>query len=182
LVPLLERFDVAQVAVSPLEGRGEHYDRWQQLLARRSPDTVMTLSAGQQWTPEPDFALHVCWPPAGTPGPLVLRLRYRERRLLLGGDATAQVEGALIAAGGNDLRSDVLLLPRHGAATAAQAAFLRAVKPEFVAVSLGRGQPLDRRLQARLMDIPIYRTDQHGRIHFKTDGQQVWVDVKRSPK
>ncbi len=183
LVPLLERYDVAQVAISPGEGDGEHYARWERRMTARAPETVTTLYAGQQWRPERDVVLQVHWPPADAPpGPLVLQIKYRQRSFLLMSDATPQVEEALLAVNPDGLASDVLLLPRHGAATATQAAFLRAVDPDYVVVSLREGQALDLQVQARLLDRPLYRTAHHGTVHLHTAGQGWIVRTERGTR
>ena len=82
-----------------------------------------------------DLVLAPLWPPAHraraaagagrNDGSLVLRVEVSGRRLLLTGDASENVERALLAAGA-DLRSDVLKLGHHGSRTASSAAFLGA--------------------------------------------------------
>ncbi len=186
LVPVLERYQVDFVAVSSATGQGSAFERWHDLLAARPAESVGILWAGVAWELEPEVTLYAFWPPPESPeGATVLRLVYRDTSILLPGSATTVVEEALVAAHAHDLASSVLLLPRHGAATAATPAFLQAVNPEVVIISVGAdnrfGNPAPVVL-ARVMDKPVYRTDQHGVIHVISDGSTVHVRAERGER
>lgn len=183
LVPVLERYQVDFVAVGAEAGRGSVFERWNALLAERPAGSVGNLWAGVAWELEPGLTLHAYWPrPEDPAGPVVLRLVYHETSILLPGDATTLVEEALVAAAAAEIGSSVLLLPRHGAATAATPAFLQAVNPEIVVISVGadnpRGDPAPAVL-ARVLDKPVYRTDRHGVIEIISDGRTLQVRTER---
>ncbi len=57
--------------------------------------------------------------------------------LLLTGDIEHQGESSLIAARSEELDSDILVAPHHGSATSSSAAFVAAVKPDWVLFSTG---------------------------------------------
>ena len=183
LVPVLERYQVELVAAGPEEGHGSSYDRWRELLSARPQEAVGTLWAGSVWDLGDGVTLHTLWPePAGVPGPLVLQLRYGDVKLLLAGDATTVVEENLVAVEGEELRSNVLQVARHGATTSSTPAFLQAVAPEIAVISVGKdnryGDPAPAVL-ARLLDEVIYRTDRHGTVEVISDGAKVWVRTEQ---
>jgi competence protein ComEC len=110
---------------------------------------------------------------------VVTRLTYGDVSLLLTGDIEAEVEEALVGAG--SIRESTLLkLAHHGSCGSLTPAFLDAVDPEVVVISVGAdnhfGHPCDEVLE-RLGDPPVYRTDEQGAVEIVSDGAQVWVEV-----
>lgn len=86
----------------------------------------------------------------------VVKVSGAQGTALLTGDIERQQEAELLAAQGDALRSDVLLVPHHGSRTSSTAAFLDAVTPRVAVVQAGYrnrfGHPVDevlRRLHAR---------------------------------
>jgi competence protein ComEC len=67
----------------------------------------------------------------------VLRVSAGGRVALLTGDIEAAQEARLVAAEGNRLRADVLLVPHHGSKTSSTPAFLDAVAPRWALVQAG---------------------------------------------
>ena len=183
LIPVLERYTVDFVNVGPETGRGTLYDRWDALVAARPAESVGMLWAGMTWELDTGVTLQTLWPePDSAGGPLVLRLIYGNTSFLFAGDATAVTEEMLVAREGHNLRSSALLLARHGAKTASTPAFLQAVAPEAVIISNG-GEPHapDPATLARVMDKPVYRTDQLGAIVITSNGRQIQVRAARRP-
>jgi beta-lactamase superfamily II metal-dependent hydrolase len=90
------------------------------------------------------------------------------------------VEQHLIALDGNKLESDVLKVGHHGSRSSTGTEFLKAVKPQLAAISVGAenryGHPtqevLDRLAASKT---EIYRTDMQGRITFSTNGTSLKV-------
>jgi competence protein ComEC len=186
LIPVLERYTVDFVNVSPETGSGNLYKRWEALLAERPAGSVGTLWAGMTWdldSGNTGVTLQTLWPePGSSGGPLVLRLTYGNTSFLFGGDATAIAEETLVAREGQSLRSSVLLLARHGAKTASTPIFLQAVAPEVVVISTGNDtRDPDPAVLARVMDKPVYRTDEAGAIALTSDGRQIHVHAARHP-
>ncbi|MFP4395642.1 MAG: ComEC/Rec2 family competence protein [Anaerolineales bacterium] len=182
LIPVLERYRVDFVSVGPETGSGNLYETWERLLEERPSDTVGHLSSGMSWQLDQDVALRTLWPDVSATGPLVLQIVYGETSILLPGDATTLVEEALVTRHQGDLRSTVLLAPRHGDATAATPAFLQAVAPEVAVISVGAdtwGRYPAPAVLARLMDVPVYRTDQDGTIEIVSDGEKIEVKTER---
>jgi len=183
LIPVLERYTIDFVNIGPKTGRGNLYEQWEALLAMRPTGSVGTLWAGMVWELDSGVNLETLWPePGSAGGPLVLRLTYGNTSFLLGGDATAIVEETLVAREGHSLRSSVLLLARQGAKTASTPAFLQTVAPEAVIISAGNDARYpDQSVLARVMDKPVYRTDEVGAIAITSDAQQIHVHGERRP-
>ncbi len=133
--------------------------------------------------------IEVLAPASGyTPGPaphnadsLVLRVRYGRHAFLLTGDTERAGERELLdekLAG----PADVLKVAHHGSRTSTSEEFLDAARPLFALVSLGAdnlyGYPhpdVLKRLSAR--GIRVLRTDRHGLVRIRTDGQRLQVDT-----
>lgn len=179
LVPVLERYDVVYVGYAPVPGAGAAYERWQALIAARPTGTHGPLAAGDTWTLDTGVRLDVLWPPPGAQGPLVLRLTHGAVSILLPGEATTLVEDNLVATYGDALHSHALLIPRHGANTAASQPFLQAVAPEVAVISLADDETPSGFVLARLMDTPLYRTNRHGAIDLIASGDRLRVRTRR---
>jgi len=92
------------------------------------------------------------WPESSTAGTaaaaknndsLVLRLKYRNRTLLLPGDAEKQAEHAMLEENSADLRADVLKVGHHGSKNSTTQEFLDAVAPAIAIISSGKTIPMD---------------------------------------
>lgn len=112
---------------------------------------------------------------------LVVRLKFRDRTILLAGDAEKEVEYQMLAE--NDpsfLHSDVLKVGHHGSKNSTMPEFLAAVAPQISIISAGEEKPyghpspdlLDRLQGAGTL---IYRTDQDGVVQVLSDGHTLQV-------
>lgn len=101
-------------------------------------------AAGQRWQWD-GVGFEVLHPPpqddgrARKPNALscVLRVEGRDASVLLTGDIERGEEAALVAANGNALHSDILVVPHHGSRTSSSAVFLDAVQPRLALVQAG---------------------------------------------
>lgn len=112
---------------------------------------------------------------------LVTRLTYGDVSFLLTSDLSIRGQFALLEAGQWPL-ADVLQLPRHGGARSLAEPFLAAVQPQVVMVQAESGNRFgdpDFDTLALLGDMPLFRTDQAGALHFWTDGVSLWVNSAR---
>jgi competence protein ComEC len=144
------------------------------------------LHAGMRLETSDGVALEVLHPQS-TPGladsldgeALVLRLRYADRTMLLTGDINAAGQLQLLASGSWPL-AELLVLPKHGREYALERAFLAAVQPSAVILQAEAdnrfGDP-SRDTLALLGEVPVFRTDQMGVLHFTTDGETWWVQA-----
>ncbi|MGA3178166.1 MAG: DNA internalization-related competence protein ComEC/Rec2 [Candidatus Acidiferrum sp.] len=113
---------------------------------------------------------------------LVVRLRYKDRTILLPGDAEKQAEAVMLAE--NDtavLHADVLKVGHHGGKNSTMPDFLAAVAPQISIISAGEENPyghpspeLLQRLQGS--GTRLLRTDRDGAVRVLTDGHSLRVD------
>jgi len=108
----------------------------------------------------------------------VLRLDYGRTSLLLTGDAEAEAEAAMIAAG-LPLRAELLKVGHHGSSGSTSAPFVAAVTPRIAVIQVGAGNTFGHpspEVLKRLAGVQVYRTDQQGRIEVVSDGRRMWVN------
>ena len=113
----------------------------------------------------------------------VLRITYNKSSFLFAGDAEAVVESELIASG-QTLKADVLKVDHHGSGYSSTTSFLKAVKPKYAIISVGRnsyGHPTVEAM-TRMVNAgaEVYRTDEVGTIIVTTDGNTYSLDKNAS--
>lgn len=112
---------------------------------------------------------------------LVLRLRYRNRAVLLPGDAEKQAENEMLTENSADaLRADILKTGHHGSKNSTVPEFLAAIRPHVAVISAGEENPYghpNREILERLKQagIRILRTDREGAVHVLTDGNSLEI-------
>ncbi len=189
LVPVLERYRVAQVFDVAPPAEMPAYNRWRELLAEKNV-LVLDSRTGTQATLDGGVTLIVLYPgPALATGAeannnnnsIVTRLVMGQVSVLLPGDIEARVERELVQSG-QPLASTVLKVPHHGSDTSSSPAFLEAVSPQLAIVSVGQdnrfGHP-SAEVLARLAAYTVLRTDERGSVEVITDGQRLWVEAQR---
>jgi competence protein ComEC len=185
LVPVLERYQVDVVIHRQIEMDSETYDYWLELVADEGA-SVYEGQAGLSLTLDEGLEMLILHPgvevwESANDNSVVTRLVYGQVSFLLTGDIEAEVEEALVGAGA--IRESTLLkAAHHGSCSSTTQAFLDAVDPELVVISVGAdntfGHPCDEVLD-RLEGLPVYRTDEHGIVEVVSDGTQVRVEVQR---
>lgn len=187
LVEVSERYEVARVLATPLEADTAAYHEWRELIRgegnpyhQAHPGQWIDLGHGARLTVLGPNKEALATGEAND-GSLVLRVTYGRVSFLLTGDIESGGEAALVRSGAN-LRSTVLKVPHHGAATSTSAPFVRAVRPAVAVVSVGAqnrfGHPSARALD-RLGASLVFRTDEHGTVRLETDGRRLWVERER---
>ena len=187
LMALAQRGRIGMVAVPPLLPSGGSL--WRRQLERAGVDLVegkagltMDLADGVLL----EF-LHPPDPPLGGTGSdtnnngVVARISFRGATALFVGDLEAVGEQVLLQAGTN-VSAQVLKLPHHGSASSSTKAFLMAVTPSILVLSVGAdnrfGHPSPETL-ARIEDVlpehQLFDTSTHGTIELTTDGARWWV-------
>ena len=109
---------------------------------------------------------------------VVLKITYKQRSVLLVGDAEHAEEQGLLRRGEGVLRADLLKVGHHGSKTSTSAEFLAAVHPEIAAISSGVrnrfGHPHPTTLATlKAANVEVLRTDRGGEIVWETDGASV---------
>ncbi|QPC80555.1 ComEC/Rec2 family competence protein [Phototrophicus methaneseepsis] len=108
---------------------------------------------------------------------VVLRLYYGDVSFLLMGDLSAEGQASLLE---NGLwpAANILQVPNHAREDAINEDFLQAVQPQVALVHIDEanrwGDPGGRSLTL-LADMPLYRSDVMGPLHFWSDGTTAWV-------
>lgn len=110
---------------------------------------------------------------------IVIRLIYDQFSFLFTGDAEREAEDYIIEFN-QPIKSNVLKVGHHGSRTSTNIEFLRSVDPDIAVIQLGKnnryGHPHDETLQKLIdFEVDIYRTDLHGNIVIKTDGELSYI-------
>jgi competence protein ComEC len=189
LVDLLGRRKVEQIVQTAFTPTTSVQGAWQEAVAQSSA-RLSTATRGDVITfdKEPDLALRVLYPPDGdTTGeaPVALQLEYNGTTVLLASNLTEQDETRLLALStGDELKSDVLMVARHGSDGATTPRFIAATQPQAAIISVGAGNrtndPSSEVLQ-RLNDAGarIYRTDQNGEIELTLKNSELIITPQR---
>jgi competence protein ComEC len=112
----------------------------------------------------------------------VLKITYGKKSFLFTGDAEAKAEADMVKAK-KDLRADVLKVGHHGAKTSTSTTLLKAVKPTYAVISVGKnnsyGHPTSEVLnRLKSYKVNIFRTDKQGTIIATTNGTTLSFNVK----
>lgn len=128
-----------------------------------------------------EVEMQVLWPPPGVESSnddsVVLKLRFRQRSILLTGDVEKKTEHQLLA---SDLRSDVVKVAHHGSKTSSTDAFVAATNPRFAIISVGQesmfGHPHAEVVERwRNNGAEVLTTGNCGTISVTTDGTDLWL-------
>ncbi|MDQ3001255.1 MAG: MBL fold metallo-hydrolase [Fibrobacterota bacterium] len=150
-----------------------------------------TLFAGDTLIWDGDVRVRSLWPlpHTGLQGnnlSTVLRVEYRQRRLLLTGDVEDEAERAMLAAGISPA-GDILKVAHHGSRTSSGLPFLAAVAPRWAVISCD-SKVYDHPHAEAIADLSlmlgdsarILRTDREGTVGFEMDGYGIRrMDLKQ---
>jgi competence protein ComEC len=183
-VEAIGRFTVDAAWETPASAASLASSDWRSAMQAAGAQVQVQFAGG--WADLGDgVALWVLGPPAqGFSGKdvdnensLVAKLVDGDFSVLLTGDAGDAAEQALIAQGA-PLPSTVLKVAHHGSKFSSGERFVAAVNPPLAVIQVGAGNDYGHpstetlvRLQGQL----VLRNDQHGRIHFWSDGQKLWI-------
>jgi competence protein ComEC len=108
----------------------------------------------------------------------VIRVTYGDTSFLFTGDSQATAHAALAELA---VKANVLKVPHHGSRTTS-ADFFESVAPSLAVISAGTDNPFGHPhpdALAALGDTPVFRTDLHGRITVRSDGERIRVTSER---
>ena len=181
LVDVLERYKVARVVASSVEGDTGVATSFDEAI-RAEGAVTLEAQRGQRFELGKGVRLDVLFPDRDVPhiptndGSTVARLVYGETDFILTGDAPQGVEEYLAALDGEALRADVLKAGHHGSDTSSSPIFLGYVSPAYGVYSRGcdnsYGHPAPE-VVARFaqLTIPTLDTCTEGTITFVSDGR-----------
>lgn len=180
LTAVLRRYEVGLIASSGQPIVSAALWELEEELASHSP---MPLVAGNVLRFDDDIHLEVLHPQS-TPAreeslddaSLVLRLQYGDVSFLFTGDSSVAAQAIWLP---GLMPVTVLQLPRHGAARSQHEDLLALSAARYYALNadanaLGMGPDADL-LDSLPSGQPLFRTDQMGVLHFRTDGQRLEV-------
>jgi competence protein ComEC len=112
---------------------------------------------------------------------IVLRLRYKERTILMTGDIEARAEQSLARAKG-DLRCDVMKVPHHGSRTSSTQTFINTTRPFYAVISVGSSSPFGHPHKEvvehwRNSGAQVLTTGTRGTITVSTNGKDLNVET-----
>ncbi len=189
---LLKSYKVGEFMESGTMSDTPTYRELEKLVAEKQVPKVIA-KRGMKIVLDKDVSLFVLYPDrdvsnwTSNNGSIVMKLVYGNTSFLLQGDATAEVEKYLISLekspeskvyGG--LSGQVLKVGHHGSRTSTSPEYVKAVSPEYAAISDGKnnryGHPHKETLDNLLANhVKILRTDLQGRVIFESDGKTVAV-------
>jgi competence protein ComEC len=107
----------------------------------------------------------------------ILQISTAKHSILFTGDIEKQAEDYLVTTFGEQLQSEVLLLPHHGSKTSSSYRFLLEVSPKYAVASLGFDNrfrfPHAKTLNTlHTLNIPFYRTDDCGMVELTLSSTQ----------
>jgi len=179
--------DRYQVGSALINGQPNTNPAYTALINRIGMNNVITPLSGYAFTTADGVTIQVL-NPLTTPATraqfgvstLVIRLIYRDVRVLFPSDLSADGQIALLDAG-VDVSANVLVMPQHGRENALDDSFLAAVNPDIGLLQLDPanrdGDPAPDVL-ALLGDLRLYRTDEGGTIHVRSDGRILAVSYE----
>ena len=114
---------------------------------------------------------------------LVLKYTNKNISFLFTGDMEKEVEDKLHFSNSSDLSSSVLKVPHHGSNSSSTLNFLNSVSPYISVISCGMGNDYGHPHKNTLSNLnnvnsTVYRTDIHGNIIIKTDGNKLWINTE----
>jgi len=115
---------------------------------------------------------------------IVGRLVYNDFSMLFTGDSTADAEKNMLKTFGSALQSTVFKSPHHGSKSSSSTAYLKAVAPEAVFISLGAGNEYGHPHTVTLnkyekQHCKVYRTDLDGTIALQSDGKKYTITKEK---
>lgn len=107
---------------------------------------------------------------------IVMKLTYGNFSMLLTGDAEKEAEDKLIKTYTTELKSSVLKSGHHGSNTSSAPAFLKAVSPEAIIISVGVDNDYHHPHPSTIkkyteLKAKVYQTDRDGTVTITSDGQ-----------
>ena len=193
LVEVLKRYKVETVVYAPLVYSSPTYEEWLNLIDINVIAGVPARN-GLQLTMGENTLIKFLSPPsallAGTQSDIdnnsvVVLLQEGGVKFLLTGYIMRDAEWELVR-NRADLSCTVMKAPHHGSDTSGTLEFLAVASPQIAVISCGAdnkfGHPdaeIIDRLEERIGEENIYRTDIHGTIEFTTDGERLWVKTER---
>lgn len=182
LLYIMQEIKVNNVIIGKQYETCENYKKFIEIVKKKNIK-VNVVEAGQKINIERNLFFDVLWPcidnmiseNAINNNSLACKLKYKNFSMLFTGDIEEIAEKAILAKyskNKNILKADVLKVAHHGSKTSSTIDFLKAVKPNYAVIGVGKdnnfSHPSDITIQnLKDMGVKIYRTDEIGEIEIK---------------
>ena len=182
LLYIMQEIKVNNVIIGKQYEKCENYKKFIEIVKKKNIK-VNVVEAGQKINIERNLFFDVLWPcidnmiseNAINNNSLVCKLKYKNFSMLFTGDIEEIAEKAILtkySKNKNILKADVLKVAHHGSKTSSTIDFLKAVKPNYAVIGVGKdnnfGHTSDITIQnLKDMGVKIYRTDEIGEIEIK---------------
>jgi len=112
--------------------------------------------------------------------PLILRVEHGMARFLIAAEVSPEAMENLLKQA-DDLWAHVVQLPANGAANGNPPRWIERTQPQLAVVvaEMGRASAQPAEALIKRLSVPLYRTDQHGTLHFISDGATLTVRTAR---
>lgn len=190
---VIKDYDVKKVIMPKISATTQCYDRLKSALKSEKVETIHP-ETGDTLNLSKNCKANVLSIDASSSdkneASLVMRVTYGDTSFLYMGDATAKVEGDILASG-ETVASDVYLMSHHGSDTANGILFQKKVLSadhKIAIISVGKdnsyGHPVKQVVdRAKRFADDVYRTDKKGAIVLKSDGSKLkesFIEVTHS--
>jgi competence protein ComEC len=191
LMEVMRRYNVEQVLYPFLDYKSLLYDEWLRFIGETRVKSISACT-GQRIDIGEGIAIDVLWPSEnfieGTDSDIdnnsvVLLLTVGEIKFLFTGDVMSEAEWELIRARA-EINANVLKVGHHGSSTSTTAEFLAVVNPQAAVICVGANNTFNfpsstilERLEEKVGQENVYRTDINGTVTFITDGESLWVEL-----
>ena len=187
LISVLERYQVENILWTGVNYQSQLYQKWQRMIGEEGAK-IYIAQAGQRII-SPEVVLEILYPFESLEGKEVedlndtsinARLIFGEKPFLFTGDASQEIELALIKDFQERLKSNVLKVGHQGSRTSSAQEFIGQVLPEIAVISVGKdnsyGHPHSETLDTlEKYDITVLRTDRDGDIKIISDGKKLRI-------
>lgn len=189
LVPVLERFTVKQIFTSEVQTNTAIFAAWTEAVNQRQIP-VRYVVQGEQFSLGNHLTFTVLWPlpgdewkigGGGTPtneASVSIHLTCAGSTAVLTGDASDQVEDRILRSG-LPVQASLFKAGHHGSKSSNAHAWLTAVQPDLVVISVGADNRYNHPHPASMLrfetaGIEVLRTDLIGGIRLRSTGSGSW--------
>ena len=179
IIYLMDKIKIKTIIIGKQYEESDNYKRFVK-LAKEKRIEVKIVEAGENINIERNVNLDILWPDnknkisenAINNNSLVFKLKYKKYSILFTGDIEEIAEKAILERYKNMLQSTILKVAHHGSKTSTTAEFLKAVKPRYALIGVGKnnkfGHPSENTIKKlKEMKVKIFRTDELGEITIK---------------
>lgn len=179
IIYLMDKIKIKTIIIGKQYEESDNYKRFVK-LAKEKRIEVKIVEAGENINIERNVNLDILWPDSKNKisenainnNSLVFKLKYKKYSILFTGDIEEIAEKAILERYKNMLQSTILKVAHHGSKTSTTAEFLKAVKPIYALIGVGKnnkfGHPSENTIKKlKEMKVKIFRTDELGEITIK---------------